>query len=92
MSRKTTSAQDRSLVDLPEVRAHLEPYYSEIGRPSIDPELMTRMLDRRLLLRRSPRAAAMRGGSTSIWLLSLVFAGRLGLDGEVPDRSTFSKN
>ena len=26
------------------VRAHLEPYYSEIGRPSIDPELMIRML------------------------------------------------
>ena len=31
-------------VDLSEVRAHLEPYYSEIGRPSIDPELMIRML------------------------------------------------
>ena len=24
--------------------AHLEPYYSETGRPSIDPELMIRML------------------------------------------------
>ena len=31
-------------VDLSEVRAHLEPYYSEVGRPSIDPELMMRML------------------------------------------------
>ena len=31
-------------VDLSEVRAHLEPYYSETGRPSIDPELMIRML------------------------------------------------
>ena len=31
-------------VDLSEVRAHLEPYYSETGRPSIDPELMMRML------------------------------------------------
>jgi transposase len=31
-------------VDLSEVRAHLEPYYSEIGRPSIDPELMMRLL------------------------------------------------
>ena len=31
-------------VDLSEVRAHLEPYYSEVGRPSIDPELMIRML------------------------------------------------
>jgi transposase len=31
-------------VDLSEVRAHLEPYYSDVGRPSIDPELMVRML------------------------------------------------
>ena len=31
-------------VDLSEVRAQLEPYYSEVGRPSIDPELMIRML------------------------------------------------
>jgi len=31
-------------VDLSEVRRHLEPYYSETGRPSIDPELMIRML------------------------------------------------
>ena len=31
-------------VDLSGLRAHLEPYYSETGRPSIDPELMTRML------------------------------------------------
>jgi hypothetical protein len=31
-------------VDLSEVRAHLEPYYSDLGRPSIDPELMVRML------------------------------------------------
>ena len=26
-------------VDLSGVRAHLEPYYSDVGRPSIDPEL-----------------------------------------------------
>ena len=31
-------------VDLSEVRAHLSPYYSDVGRPSIDPELMMRML------------------------------------------------
>jgi hypothetical protein len=31
-------------VDLSEVRAHLGPYYSDVGRPSIDPELMVRML------------------------------------------------
>ena len=31
-------------VDLSELRAHLGPYCSEVGRPSIDPELMMRML------------------------------------------------
>ena len=29
------------------VRRQLKPYYSEIGRPSIDPDLMVRMLDPR---------------------------------------------
>ena len=31
-------------VDLSGLRRCLEPYYSETGRPSIDPELMMRML------------------------------------------------
>ena len=31
-------------VDLGAIREHLRPYYSEFGRPSIDPELMIRML------------------------------------------------
>lgn len=31
-------------VDLSGVREHLRPYYSAVGRPSIDPELMIRML------------------------------------------------
>ena len=31
-------------VDLSDLRLHLRPFYSEIGRPSIDPELMIRML------------------------------------------------
>lgn len=31
-------------VDLGEMRRHLEPYYSAIGRPLINPELMLRML------------------------------------------------
>ena len=31
-------------VDLRGVRAHLAPFYSDVGRPSIDPELMIRML------------------------------------------------
>ena len=36
-------AKDR-FVDLGGLREHLRPYYSEMGRPSIDPELMIRML------------------------------------------------
>lgn len=31
-------------IDLSGIRDFLAPYYSEIGRPSIDPELMLRML------------------------------------------------
>jgi transposase len=31
-------------VDLDGVRSELAPFYSEVGRPSIDPELMIRML------------------------------------------------
>lgn len=31
-------------VDLSDVREQLRPFYSETGRPSIDPELMLRML------------------------------------------------
>jgi len=31
-------------VDLSEVRGHLAPFYSSTGRPSIDPELLVRML------------------------------------------------
>ena len=31
-------------VELSSLRRHLAPYYSAIGRPSIDPELMIRML------------------------------------------------
>ncbi len=29
---------------LVDIRERLQPYYSEIGRPSVDPELMIRML------------------------------------------------
>ena len=31
-------------VDLGEIREQLRPFYSDMGRPSIDPELMLRML------------------------------------------------
>ena len=76
-------------VDLSEVRAHLEPYYSEVGRPSIDPELMMRMLIVGYCLGiRSERRLC-----EEVHLnLAYRWFCRLGLDGDVPDHSTFSKN
>jgi transposase len=76
-------------IDLSEVRAHLEPYYSEVGRPSIDPELMIRMLIVGYCLGvRSERRLC-----EEVHLnLAYRWFCRLGLDGEVPDHSTFSKN
>ena len=50
---------------LADLREKLVPFYSDIGRPSIDPELMIPDADRRLLLRRAFRAEALRGGCAS---------------------------
>jgi transposase len=47
-------------VDLDQVRRELAPFYSSIGRLSIDPELMIRMAPDRLLLRHSIGAAPVR--------------------------------
>src|ERR687893_808708 len=76
-------------VDLSGLREQLRPFYSETGRPSIDPELIIRMLlvgyccgirsERRLC------------GEVHLNLAYRWFC-RLGLDGRVPDHSTFSKN
>jgi transposase len=76
-------------VDLSEVRAHLEPYYSEVGRPSIDPELMIRML----IVGYCFGIRSERRLCDEVHLnLAYRWFCRLGLDGEVPDHSTFSKN
>jgi transposase len=74
---------------LAELRAKLEPFYSDIGRPSIDPELMLRMLivgycygirfERRLCQ------------EVELHLAYRWFC-RLDLDDMVPDHSTFSVN
>jgi transposase len=76
-------------VELSGIRRQLEPYYSAIGRPSIDPELMIRMLligyccgirsERRLC------------HEVSLNLACRWFC-RLELIDPVPDHSTFSKN
>ena len=76
-------------VDLSEVRAHLEPYYSEVGRPSIDPELMIRML----IVGYCFGVRSERRLCEEVHLnLAYRWFCRLGLDGDVPDHSTFSKN
>ena len=79
---------DRFL-DLSEVRAHLGPYYSDVGRPSIDPELMMRMLIVGYCLGiRSERRLC-----EEVHLnLAYRWFCRLGLDADGPDHSTFSKN
>ncbi len=78
---------DRFL-DLGDIRARLRPFYSHLGRPSIDPELVVRMLligyptgirsERRLC------------EEVHVTLAHRWFC-QLGLDGRVPDHSTFSK-
>lgn len=76
-------------VDLEQVRQDLAPFYSRIGRPSIDPELMIRMLSIGYCLGiRSERRLC---DEVHLNLAYRWFC-RLGLDGAVPDHSTFSKN
>ena len=76
-------------VDLSGVRAHLEPYYSDVGRPSIDPELTDRML----LVGYCMGIRSERRLCEEIHLnLAYRWFCRLGLDGDVPDHSAFSKN
>jgi transposase len=76
-------------VDLAELRAHLASFYSPIGRPSIDPELLIRMLVVGYCFGiRSERRLC-----EEVHLnLAYRWFCRLGLEGDVPDHSTFSKN
>ena len=76
-------------VALGDLRRQLAPFYSETGRPSIDPELMIRMLIVGYCVGiRSERRLC---EEVHINRLHRWFC-RVGLDGEVPDHSTFSKN
>ena len=75
-------------VDLSGVRQHLEPYYSSIGRPSIDPELMIRML----IVGYCFGIRSERRLCDEVHLnLGYRWFCRLSLDAAVPDHSTFSK-
>ncbi|MEO1169900.1 MAG: IS1182 family transposase [Pseudomonadota bacterium] len=76
-------------VELSPIREQLKPFYSKTGRPSIDPELLIRMLIIGYVMGiRSERRLC-----EEVHLnLAYRWFCRLGLDGAVPDHSTFSKN
>jgi transposase len=79
---------DRFL-NLGELRRHLAPFYSDTGRPSIDPELMVRML----IVGYSFGIRSERRLCEEVHLnLAYRWFCRLGLEDSVPDHSTFSKN
>src|SRR5579862_9891101 len=78
---------DRFL-DLGSLRQGLVPFYSPIGRPSIDPELMIRMLIVGYCL--GIRSERRLREEVDLNLAYRWFC-RLGLEGRVPDHSTFSK-
>jgi len=76
-------------IDLDGMRSHLAPFYSSTGRPSVDPELMIRMLI--VGYCRGIRSERRLCEEVHLNLAYRWFC-RLGLEGEVPDHSTFSKN
>ena len=77
------------VLDLGDLHEHLSPFYSHTGRPSIDPELMIRMLVVGYCFGiRSERRLC-----EEVHLnLAYRWFCRLDLDDAVPDHSTFSKN
>jgi transposase len=76
-------------LDLDDLRRHLAPFYSPIGRPSIDPELMIRML----IIGYCFGIRSERRLCEEVHLnLAYRWFCRLGLEDAVPNHSTFSKN
>ena len=77
------------VLDLNDVRQQLRAFYSHTGRPSVDPELMIRML----LIGYCLGIRSERRLCEEVHLnLGYRWFCRLGLDGQVPDHSTFSLN
>jgi len=77
------------VLDLDPLRAHLSSYYSNTGRPSVDPELMIRML----IVGYCYGIRSERRLCEEVHLnLAYRWFCRLGLENEIPDHSTFSKN
>ena len=76
-------------VDLGSIRTHLADFYSHTGRPSIDPELLIRML----IVGYCYGIRSERRLCEEVHLnLAYRWFCRLGLEGKVPDHSTFSEN
>jgi len=76
-------------LDLNQLRQYLSTYYSHTGRPSIDPELMIRML----IIGYCFGIRSERRLCEEVQLnLAYRWFCHLGLEDEVPDHSTFSKN
>ena len=76
-------------VDLSDIRQHLAPFFSSTGRPSVDPELMIRML----LVGYCMGIRSERRLCDEVHLnLAYRWFCRLDLGDAVPDHSTFSKN
>jgi transposase len=76
-------------VELDGLRRELAPFYSAIGRPSVDPELLIRML----IVGYCFGIRSERRLCEEVHLnLAYRWFCRIGLDGPVPDHSTFSKN
>lgn len=77
------------LLDLGELRPQLAALYSRIGRPSIDPELLIWMLLIGYLF--GIRSETRLCEEVPLNLAYRWFC-KLGLEGQVPDRSSFSEN
>ena len=76
-------------VELSEIRRELSPFYSSLGRPSVDPELMIRML----IIGYCFGIRSERRLCEEVHLnLAYRWFCRLDLDGDIPNHSTFSKN
>jgi len=81
--------QINEFLDFDAIREHLKPFYSHTGRPSIDPELMIRML----LIGYCYGIRSERRLCEEVELnLAYRWFCQLGLEDAVPNHSSFSKN
>src|SRR3954454_18191300 len=69
-SSNLVRAIDR-FVDLSGIRAHLRPFYSEMGRPSVDPELIIRRVS---TVQGQVRTSSLLGHRTTILRIPCVIA------------------